>query len=86
MAGALVSARRYIQLGHDMRALFGVIGLGAALADASADQGHTLQLVLAAGDEYLSWPKDLAGTNIEGFLQIALRAAALAKRNAPASA
>lgn len=86
VAGALASARRYIQLGHDMHALFGVVGLGAARADASADQGHTLQLVLAAGDEYLSWPKDLAGTNIEGFLQIALRAAALAKRNAPASA
>ncbi len=81
VVGALANARRYIQLGHDMRALFGVIGLAAAQADAAADQGHTMQLVLAAGDEYLAWPQDLAHTNIEGFLQVALRAAALAKRN-----
>lgn len=86
VTGALASARRYIQLGHDLHALFGVIGLAAAQADASADQGHTLQIVLAAGDEYLSWPKDLVNTNIEGFLQIALRATALAKRNSLASA
>lgn len=79
--GALTSARRYIQLGHDTRALFSVIGLGAARADASADQGHTLQIVLAAGDEYLAWPKELASTNIEGFLQIALRAVIQARRN-----
>lgn len=79
--GALARARRYIQLGHDMHALFSIIGLGAAQADASADQGHTLQIVLAAGDEYLAWPKALASTNIEGFLQIALRAVTQAKRN-----
>ena len=81
LAGALASARRYIQLGHDQHALFSVIGLAAAQADASADQGHTLQIVLAAGDEYLAWPKELASTNIEGFLQVALRAATQAKRN-----
>lgn len=76
LAGAMASARRYIQLGHDLYALFGVIGLGAARIDAAADQGHTLQLVLAASDEYLAWPKALANTNIEGFLQIALQAVA----------
>jgi hypothetical protein len=75
LTGALASARRYIQLGHDLYALFGAIGLAAAQVDASADQGHALQIVLAAGDEYLAWPKELASTNIEGFLQIALRAA-----------
>jgi hypothetical protein len=74
LAGALSSARRYVQLGHDPYALFGTIGLGATQIDASADQGHTLQLVLAAGDEYLAWPKTLANTSIEGFLQVALRA------------
>jgi hypothetical protein len=79
ITGALANARRYIQLGHDLRALFGVIGLAAAQADATADQGHTLQIVLAAGDESLAWPKDLASTNIEGFLQVALRAVSLAK-------
>lgn len=82
IAAALASTRRYILLGHDTYALFGVIGLAAAQADASTDQGHTLQIVLAAGDEYLAWPKDLASTNIEGFLQVALRAATFAKRNA----
>ncbi|HEX7734110.1 MAG TPA: hypothetical protein VF458_04585 [Ktedonobacteraceae bacterium] len=81
LAGALASARRYIQLDYNPRALFAVIGLGAAQADASADQGHTLQIVLAAGEEYLAWPKTLANTNHEGFLQIALRAAIQAKRN-----
>jgi hypothetical protein len=80
VAGALATARRYIQLGHDAQALFSVIGLGAARVDAVADQGHALQIVLAAGDEYLAWPKDLAHINIDGFLQIALRAAALGKR------
>ena len=84
LAGALASSRRYIQLGHDLHALFSVIGLGAAQADASADQGHALQIVLAAGDEYQAWPKELANTNIEGFLRVALRAAIQAKRNSVA--
>ncbi|HEY3993695.1 MAG TPA: hypothetical protein VGM01_12570 [Ktedonobacteraceae bacterium] len=85
ITGALASSRRYIQLGHDLHALFSVIGLAAAQADASADQGHTLQIVLAAGDEYLAWPKELADTNIEGLLQVALRAATQAKRNSVAN-
>lgn len=80
-AGAFAEARRYLQLGHDVHALFGVIALAAAQVDASADQGHTLQLVLAAGDEYMAWPKELFSTNIDGFLQIALRAVTQAKRN-----
>ncbi len=83
--GALASAPRYIPLGPDLHALFAVIALGAAQTDATADQGHALQLVLAAGDEYLAWPKELTGTSIEGFLQIALRAATLGKRNALAA-
>jgi hypothetical protein len=85
-AGALSTARRYIQLGHDPRALFSMIGLGAAQTDIQADQGHTLQIILAAGDEYLSWPAELAATSVEGFLQVALRAAVLARRKALASA
>lgn len=86
VTGALFTARRFIQLGHDPRALFAMIGLGAAQADASDDQGHTLQIVLAAGDEYVSWPRELAQTSIEGFLLVALRAAAMAKRNTLARA
>lgn len=79
--GALATARRYIQLGHNVRALFAVIGLGAGYTDASADQGHTLQIVLAAGDEYLAWPKELAQTSIEGFLLTALYATVLGQRS-----
>ncbi len=81
LTGALASSRRYLQLGHDPRALFGVIGLGAAQTDASADQGHALQIVLAAGDEYLARPAALASTSNEGFLEIALRTATRGKRN-----
>ena len=84
--GALATARRYIQLGHDPHALIAVIGLGAAQADSAADLGHALQIVLAAGEEYRAWPKDLTGTNVEGFLRIAIRAAAQARRDATAKA
>lgn len=80
ITGAISTARRYIQQGHDLYALCGIIGLEATHADSAADQGHTLQIVQAAGDEYLAWPKELASTNTEGFLLVALRAAALAKR------
>jgi len=81
VAGALATARRYVQLGHDAPALISAIGLSAARADAAADQGHTLQIIQAAGHEYLSWPQELKTTSIDSFLHIALRAAALAKRN-----
>jgi len=37
--------------------------------------------VQAAGEEFMGWPSALSGTNIEGFLHVALRAAAFAKRN-----
>ena len=40
-----------------------------------------MQIVQAAGEEYMRWPSTLTGTNIEGFLHVALRAAAFAKRN-----
>ena len=79
--GAYATARRYIQLGHDARSLFAVIGLASTRADASADQGHTMQIVQAAGEEYISWPAALLDTNIEGFLHVALRATAFAQRN-----
>ena len=81
LMGAFSTARRYIQLGHDARSLFAVIGLASARADAAADQGHTMQIVQAAGEEYISWPTTLADSNIEGFIHAALRAIVFAQRN-----
>jgi hypothetical protein len=81
LTGALSTARRYIQLGHDARSLFAVIGLISARADAAADQGHTMQIVQAAGEEYIGWPTVLTDTNIEGFIDVAIRATAFAQRN-----
>lgn len=78
--GAFATARRYLQLGKDVRTLFATIALEAAQADATADQGHTLQIVQAAAEEFMSWPTSLANTSAEGFLHVALRAAAFAKR------
>jgi len=78
--GALATARRYVQLGHDTYALSGVIGLQVAKTDIAIDQGHTLQIVQAACDEFLSWPKDLTTTNVDVFLHIALQAVVLASR------
>lgn len=84
-AGALTTVRRYLQLGHDERTLFAVIGLAAAQADAAADQGHTLQIVHSAGEEFMAWPSALTDTNINGFLRVALRAVTFAKRNSLAT-
>jgi hypothetical protein len=81
LAAATITAQRYLRLGHDPRALFGTIGLAAALVDATADQGHTLQIVQAASEEFLRWPHALNSTNIETFVQIALRAAVTGKRD-----
>jgi hypothetical protein len=80
LAGAFSTARRYIQLGHAAPSLFATIGLFSAKADATIDQGHTMQIVHAAGEEYVAWPHTLVDTNIESFIHIALRAAAFAKR------
>jgi hypothetical protein len=40
-----------------------------------------MQIVQAAGEEYLNWPATLSDTSIEGFIQAALRAATFARRN-----
>jgi hypothetical protein len=76
------TAQRYLLLGHDPRALFGTIGLVAAQNDTTIDQGHSLQIVQAAGEEYTTWPRDLKSTNVNVYLQVALRAAAFGKRDA----
>jgi hypothetical protein len=82
LAGAAATARRFLRLSNDTRALWATIALSAAQADAAADQGHTLQIVQAAAEEFMAWPTTLADTNVDIFLQVALRAAAFAKRNA----
>lgn len=79
--GALTTAQRYLSLGHNARALFGTIGLNAALNDTTVDQGHSLQIVEAASEDFVSWPRTLASVNIEPFLHVALRAAAFGQRN-----
>lgn len=81
LMSALATGRRYLKLAHDPRALFATIGLVAAQTDAVADQGHTLQIVQAASEEFLAWPHSLDSTNIDVFLQVALRAAAFGTRN-----
>ena len=72
--GALATARRYLLLGHDTRALFAVIALAASQGDATSDMGHTLQITHAAGEEFMAWPSSLRDTSIDGLLQVALRA------------
>jgi hypothetical protein len=75
LQGAHATAQRYLKIGHDARALFGAIGLAAARIDAESVQGHSLQLVQAAAETFLAWPKTLANTDIDVLLQVALRAA-----------
>ncbi|GHO91369.1 hypothetical protein KSF_014170 [Reticulibacter mediterranei] len=82
LGGALATAQRYFRLGHDPRALFATIALVASSIDSVDDQGHTLQIVQAAAEEYISWSQHrLPETNIEGLLLVALRAAAFGKRD-----
>lgn len=83
LGGALATAQRYFKLGHDPRALFATTALVASSIDAVDDQGHTLQIVQAAAEEYIGWAQHrLPETNIEGLLLVALRAAAFGKRDA----
>ena len=79
--GALTTAQRYLKLNYDPRALFGIVGQAAAQTDAAADQGHALQIVHAASEEYISWPRNLGNEHIEAFLQVALRATVYSKRD-----
>lgn len=79
LAAALTSIHRYQAARQDQRAIFGTIAMAAGSTDATADQGHTLQIVQAASEEFLAWPATLASTNVEGLLQVALRAAAYGK-------
>jgi hypothetical protein len=53
---ALATARRYIQMGHSPRGLAGILGSAASRRDPRRGGLHTLPLVAAAADEYLSQP------------------------------
>ncbi|HLX57655.1 MAG TPA: hypothetical protein VKR83_11575 [Ktedonobacteraceae bacterium] len=80
LPGTLATAGRYRRLGHDPRAIFATIALAASQTNAAADSGHTLQIVQAAGEEFMAWPAALSETNIDALLQTALRATIFAKR------
>jgi hypothetical protein len=82
---AHTTAQRYLKIGHEPHALFGTIGLTAALIDAESVQGHNLQIVQAAAEEFLAWPKTLASTDIDALLQVALRGALLGEQDAVVS-
>ncbi len=85
LRGAHTTAQRYLKIGHEPRALFGTIGLTTALIDTESVQGHNLQIVQAAAEEFLAWPKTLATINIDVLLQVALRAALLGEQDAVVS-
>lgn len=75
---ALATARRYVQMGHPSRALAGILGTVAALRDTTnggADTSHTLPLVAAAAQEYLTLPEALRQGGQNALLTAAIRLA-----------
>ncbi|HEY7124792.1 MAG TPA: hypothetical protein VH540_12625 [Ktedonobacterales bacterium] len=74
-AAAEISARRYLQQGHPARGLVATIASVASQGDATSDQGQTLLLTLAAGEEYLALPPHLHTSEGEALLSVAIRAA-----------
>ena len=79
--GAHATVQRYLNLGHDPRALFGTIGLIAAENDATLDHGGSLQVVQSIGDEFVNWPRSLRSTSINSLVDAALRTAAFGQRD-----
>ena len=78
-AGALSSARRYLQMGHPSRALAGVIGSVAATRDIVSNDAQSLQIlpvVAAAAEEYLTLPSALQSEGQHVMLNAAIRLAA----------
>lgn len=74
-AGAELSARRYLQLGHPARGLIAAIASVASQGDATHDEGHTLLLALAVGEEYLALPPHLQTSEGEALLSVAIQTA-----------
>ncbi|HEX8037015.1 MAG TPA: hypothetical protein VF510_24375 [Ktedonobacterales bacterium] len=78
-AGALSTTRRYLQMGHQSRALAGIIGSVAATRDAVSSDPQSLQIlpvVAAAAEEYLTLPKALEAGGQNPMLNAAIRLAA----------
>lgn len=78
-AGALSSARRYLQMGHPSRALAGIIGSVAATRDVVGKDSQSLQIlpvVAAAAEEYLTLPAALQAGGQNPMLNAAIRLAA----------
>jgi hypothetical protein len=77
-AGALATARRYVQMGQQPRGLAGVLGAAASRRDPRRGGLHTLPLVAAALEEYLTQPGATpTGFAAPGAGQSALLAAAI---------
>ncbi len=75
---ALATARRYMMMGSDARAVAGVLGGIAAMRDlagGNADALRTLPLVATAADEYLRLPAALANGGQNALLAAAIRLA-----------
>jgi hypothetical protein len=56
VTGALTTARRYISMSHPPRSLAGTLGSAASRRDPRGSGLHTLPLVTAAAEEYLTQP------------------------------
>lgn len=77
-ATALAIAHRYLQMGHEPRALAGVIGSVAATRDIDPSDVrslHILPMVAAAAEEYLTLPPALAAGGQNALLTAAIRLA-----------
>lgn len=76
-AGALATARRYIQMGHPPTGLTGILATVAAQRDVTGDSAvsHVLPAVTAACDAYLMLPGALADKGQNALLTAAIRLA-----------
>lgn len=77
-ATALAIAHRYLQMGHEPRALAGVIGSVAATRDVDPRDPrslHLLPMAAAAAEEYLTLPPALASGGQNALLTAAIRLA-----------
>lgn len=76
-AGALATARRYIQMGHPPSGLTGILATVASKRDVAGDESarHALPAVTAACEAYLMLPGAIAEKGQNGLLTAAIRLA-----------
>lgn len=75
-AGALATARRYMMMGSDPRAIAGILGNTAAMVDTASgapEALHAMPMVAAAADEYLRLPPALWAGGQNALLGAAIR-------------